>query len=201
MTYSQEDKCCEPSLFKSIVTTCYEVLLRPLHNRALDTIVYQYTGFKRDQVPNAPNAIKYTTDNYTQEDEEQGYTFGGPTTYYNDYYNDTMEHTSSTNKRKQKDFVPEPHPYIHKMPRSNTYSNLRGSNLKPPTVERRRCESATVPSSYTDLNEFNKEKRVPIIIQCQYCEKKLGNDVVYVGADMTFCSSHCRRNTFHSYLL
>ena len=199
MTYIKEEKCCEPSLFKSIVTTCYEVLLRPLHTKALESIVYQYTGYKIDK---EPNTIKYTTDIYTQEDEEQGYyVFDGPTTYYNDYYNDTMEHISSKNKRKQKEFVPEPHPYIPKMPRSNTHSNLTGSILKPPNVERRRCASATLPSSYTDLNEFNKEKRVPIIIQCQYCEKKLGNDVVYVGADMTFCSSHCRRNTFHSYLL
>lgn len=199
MTYIKEEKCCEPSLFKSIVTTCYEVLLRPIHSSTLENIVYQYTGYKRDK---NPSTIKYTTDNYTQADEEQGYyIFDGPTTYYNDYYNDTLEHISSKNKRKQKEFVPEPRPYIPKMPRSNTHSNLTGSILKPPTVERRRCASATLPSSYTDLNEFNKEKRVPIIIQCQYCEKKLGNDVVYVGADMTFCSSHCRRNTFHSYLL
>ena len=187
MTYIQEEKWCEPSLLKTIVTTCYEILLRPIHNKTLDNFVYRYTGYDRSlTIKDKPT--------YTQEDEENYYTFDIASTYYNDYYNDNMQHTSSSNKRK---YNPEPHPYSNKLQRSSTYSNLTGSPLKPPNVERRRC--ASIPCSYTEINEFSKE--IIPVIHCQYCEKILCNDVVYMGADMTFCSSHCRRNTFHSYKL
>lgn len=201
MTYIQEEKWCEPSLLKTIVTTCYEILLRPIHNKTLDNFVYRYTGYDRTLTikentydTNGTNDTNKTNISCTQEDEESFYTFDNESSYYNDHYNDRIQHTSSSNKRK---YIQEPLPYSKKMQRPSTYSKFTDSLLKPPNVERRRC--ASVPSSYTEINKYSKEN-IPII-QCQYCEKLLCNDVVYVGADMTFCSSHCRRNTFHSYKL
>lgn len=200
MTYTEEEKCCEPSLFINIVATCYDVLLRPLNKYSLDTFIQ--SAYKDDNNDNNKDLIK---DNvfYTQDDEENYYNATNTSNFYNIDLQQQSSQSSTTNKRKQLDTIYE-YPYasnnINKLPRSSTYSKLDSSIVKPQNQpERRRC--ASMPHSYPEIHEYNENKEKLPIIQCQYCHRTLHNDIVFVGSDMTFCSSQCRRNTFNSFLI
>jgi hypothetical protein len=199
MTYTKEEKCCKPSFFINVVATCYDLLLRPLNKYSLDTFIHAYND---DNNNNNKNIIDDDVF-YTQEDEENNYNATNTSNFYNIDLQQQSQQSSKTNKRKQLDTiyeVPYPSNNTNKLPRSSTYSKLDSSTIKPQNQpERRRC--ASMPHSYPEIHEHNKNKEKLPIIQCQHCHKTLRNDIVFVGSDMTFCSIHCRRNTFHSFII
>ena len=213
MTYTKEEKCCEPSFFVNVVATCYDLLLRPLNNYSLDTFIHAY---KNDNNDNSKDLIKDKEVIYTQEDEENNYnaTNYNAVNMLNTYNTDVTQHHPTSNKRKHLDTIYE-YPYptnninntgnsynTNKLPRSSTYSKLDSTIVKPQNQpERRRC--ASMPYSYPEIHEYNmNQNKVKLpIIQCQYCYRTLRNDIIFVGSDMTFCSAQCRRNTFNSFIL
>jgi len=196
MTYTKEEKCCEPSFFVNVVATCYDLLLRPLNNYSL------IHAYKNDNSDNNKDLIKDNEVFYTQEDEENNYNAAN---MLNTYSTDVTQQppTSASNKRKHLDTIyeyPYPSNNSNKLPRSNTYSKLDSTIVKEQSLpERRRC--ASMPHSYPEIHKENKNKGNLPIIQCQYCLRTLHNDIVFVGSDMTFCSTQCRRNTFNSFIL
>lgn len=205
MTYIDESLCSETSLFNVVINSCYALLLRPFnkYNIEIDNFLQK---FKYEDTQNdIEKGIKWGSDTYTQEDEENNNLNNLHATMTNtNYYNDIQEAKDTTNpptnKRKLKDIKPDPVPASHKLQRSCTYSRLDNpstikSSPTPYPTERRRC--ASEPYSYADVKSYSN-KLLPEI-RCQYCEKVLRNDIVFVGADMTFCSAHCRRNTFLSF--
>ena len=200
MTYTKEEKCCKPSFFINVVATCYDLLLRPLNKYSLDTFIHAYND---DNNNNNNNNNKNIIDDdvfYTQEDEENNYNATNTSNFYNIDLQQQSQ-SSKTNKRKHLDTIYEdPSNNINKLSRSSTYSKLDSSTIKPQNQPvRRRC--ASMPHSYPEIHEHNKNKEKLPIIQCQHCHKTLRNDIVFVGSDMTFCSIHCRRNTFHSFII
>ena len=205
MTYINESLCSETSLFNEVIRSCYAILLRPFnkYNIEIDNFLqkFKYVATQSD----IEKGLNCCCETYTQEDEENNNVHSTMTNanYYNDIQEASYVNTNPpTNKRKLKDFKHEHDtaPAPHKLQRSSTYSRLDNpSTIKAPSTpyptERRRC--ASEPYSYADVKTYSNNLLPEI--RCQYCEKVLRNDIVFVGADMTFCSAHCRRNTFLSF--
>ena len=89
---------------------------------------------------------------------------------------------------------------VQKIPRCNTYSRLTtdigGSTCQ--TTEKRRCTS--IPHSYSEIDEFymNNASQLLPTIRCQFCHRILNRDTIFMGADMTYCSVHCRQKSLNS---
>ena len=207
------------NIIQSVVTTCYEMIIRPIKDYSfplinLEYLIQKYTHtISSSQRLNAPQETQL--EYYTQEDEENNFNAENTRNTSHYYQEGAHEKPYHIVKPKVTHFQPHkrklsesqgsdagatPSICIQKIPRCNTYTKLTTDIPVSETQEKERRRCTSIPHSYSEIDEFymNNASQLLPTIRCQTCHRVLIKDTIYMGADMTYCSVHCRHKSFNS---
>ena len=206
------------NIIQSVVTTCYEMIIRPIKDYSfplinIEYLIQKYAHSNSSQRLNAP--LETQIEYYTQEDEENNFNAENTRNTSQYYQEESHEKPYHIVKPKVTHFQPHkrklsesqgsdddaaPSICIQKIPRCNTYTKLTTDIPVSDTQEKERRRCTSIPHSYSEIDEFymNNASQLLPTIRCQTCHRVLNRDTIYMGADMTYCSVHCRHKSFNS---